>query len=343
MPYLGNEPFTQYSETKTQVLTGDGTVGPYTLDYEVGSVGDVEVFVNNVRQQGGSSYAYTVSGNQLTMTGAVAASDDFYVVFQGKSTPSGQIPEKQSDGTYTFDADVTFTNPVIMKEDSTGVATALTVSNPNTTNDNGIRIDLDGVDTSENDVTFARIQATYKNHATEKADLDIFRRNDSGTLASAVQFNKDGYAKFEGGITFNGDTAAANRLDDYEEGTFTPTVYGQTTTGVPVYGGQSGYYVKVGQHVTVSFYINVTSWTTAPAGPLRFNGMPFACNNFQSAMGNLMTDDLNHDYSGHLSIYFAAGTTNPYLYWSRDNAGWATQSVTSEAMKFYATITYRSN
>ena len=107
MPYLGNEPFTQYSETKTQVLTGNGTVGPYTLDYEVGSVGDVEVFVNNVRQQGGSSYAYTVSGNQLTMTGAVAASDDFYVVFQGNATPSGQIPEKQSDGSYSFNSDLT--------------------------------------------------------------------------------------------------------------------------------------------------------------------------------------------------------------------------------------------
>jgi hypothetical protein len=32
-----------------------------------------------------------------------------------------------------------------------------------------------------------------------------------------------------GGLTFNGDTAAANALDDYEEGSFTPTVGGSTT------------------------------------------------------------------------------------------------------------------
>ena len=37
-----------------------------------------------------------------------------------------------------------------------------------------------------------------------------------------------------GGISFNGDTAAANALDDYEEGTFTPTIGAKylTTAGV---------------------------------------------------------------------------------------------------------------
>jgi sRNA-binding regulator protein Hfq len=96
MPYLGNIPAEQYVETASQVLTGDGTVGPYTLDYAVGNVGDIEVFVNNVRQQGGSSYAYTVSGDQLTMTGTVSSSDDFYVVFQrqavGTITPPSNYP-----------------------------------------------------------------------------------------------------------------------------------------------------------------------------------------------------------------------------------------------------------
>ena len=38
-----------------------------------------------------------------------------------------------------------------------------------------------------------------------------------------------------GGITFNGDTAAANALDDYEEGTWTPTC----VTGTLSYGHQS--------------------------------------------------------------------------------------------------------
>ena len=41
------------------------------------------MYVNNVRQE--PTVAYTVVGTSLTMTGSIAASDDFYVVFQGKA------------------------------------------------------------------------------------------------------------------------------------------------------------------------------------------------------------------------------------------------------------------
>ena len=82
MPYLGNEPAEAYSNIAYQDFgTQSGTT--FTLDFPVGAPGELEVFVNNVRQE--PSVAYTVSGTTLTMTGTVAASDDFYVVFQGKA------------------------------------------------------------------------------------------------------------------------------------------------------------------------------------------------------------------------------------------------------------------
>jgi hypothetical protein len=65
-----------------QDLTG-GTGTSFTLDNAAGSAQDIEVFVNNVRQEPG--VAYTVSGTALTMTGSIASTDDFYVVFQGKA------------------------------------------------------------------------------------------------------------------------------------------------------------------------------------------------------------------------------------------------------------------
>ena len=104
MAYIGNPPADRYSKLAKQDLTGDGTVGAYTLDYAVGSVAEIEVFVNNVRQE--PTTAYTVAGDQLTMTGNVASTDDFYVVFQGKAIASGQVPEKQSDGSYVYLGDV---------------------------------------------------------------------------------------------------------------------------------------------------------------------------------------------------------------------------------------------
>jgi len=56
------------------------------------------------------------------------------------------------------------------------------------------------------------------------------------------------------GITFPATQSAqsdANTLDDYEEGTFTPTVAGTTTAGTGTYSVQIGRYVKIGKQVTV--------------------------------------------------------------------------------------------
>ena len=82
MPYLGNIPATNFSTISYQDLTG-GTGTSFTLDFAAGSAQDIEVFVNNVRQEPG--VAYTVSGTSLTMTGSIVATDDFYVVFQSKA------------------------------------------------------------------------------------------------------------------------------------------------------------------------------------------------------------------------------------------------------------------
>jgi len=100
MSYIGNTPAEKYTSLSKQDLTGDGTAGPYTLDYAVGGNAELEVFVNNVRQE--PSSAYSVAGNQLTMTGNVASTDDFYVVFQGKSIgtispPDGSVTSAKLD------------------------------------------------------------------------------------------------------------------------------------------------------------------------------------------------------------------------------------------------------
>jgi hypothetical protein len=47
-----------------------------------------------------------------------------------------------------------------------------------------------------------------------------------------------------GGLTFNGDTAQANALDDYEEGTWLPNIGGTAT-----YDIKWGYYIKIGKSV----------------------------------------------------------------------------------------------
>jgi len=72
-----------------------------------------------------------------------------------------------------------------------------------------------------------------------------------------------------GGITFNGDTAAANALDDYEEGTWTPALNGGST---PQASAPQGTYVKVGSLVTC----HMMWWGfTATAVAAQITGLPF--------------------------------------------------------------------
>ena len=84
MAYVGNSAQTAFTSFDKQTITGDGTA-TYTLSHNVANEQEVEVFVNNVRQEGGSGKAYTVSGNQITFSENIASTDDCYVVFQGKA------------------------------------------------------------------------------------------------------------------------------------------------------------------------------------------------------------------------------------------------------------------
>ena len=104
MPYLGNILARSFSAVSYQDLTGGSGTG-FTLDHAVANANEVEVFVNNVRQE--PNVAYTVSGTTMTMTGTVASTDDFYVVFQSKAQQSITLPANITKPT-TFGGGVTF-------------------------------------------------------------------------------------------------------------------------------------------------------------------------------------------------------------------------------------------
>ena len=83
-----------------------------------------------------------------------------------------------------------------------------------------------------------------------------------------------------GGITFNGDTAQANALDDYEEGTFTCTFSNADNNVVGSGLSETAYYIKIGHLVHFNVYFNsmtITSTGTSTAGRIR--GLPFTARN----------------------------------------------------------------
>jgi hypothetical protein len=85
-----------------------------------------------------------------------------------------------------------------------------------------------------------------------------------------------GAIQLSAGIGFPATQVAssdANTLDDYEEGTFTPTIQGATTSGVGTYTAQNGRYTKVGNLVTFQVFIDWTAHTGV--GNMRIGGLPF--------------------------------------------------------------------
>jgi hypothetical protein len=77
-------------------------------------------------------------------------------------------------------------------------------------------------------------------------------------------------------------TMTSELLNDYEEGTFTPTVIGSTTAGVGVYSAQSGIYTKVGRQVTVQIYVSWSAHTGT--GNIFVGNLPFTnASNYWSA------------------------------------------------------------
>jgi hypothetical protein len=80
------------------------------------------------------------------------------------------------------------------------------------------------------------------------------------------------------GVTFPATQSAssnANTLDDYEEGTWTPTISGGYT-GV-TYNNQAGWYTKVGRFVNISGRIQFSG--TSNSGLFSIIGLPFSQGN----------------------------------------------------------------
>lgn len=70
-------------------------------------------------------------------------------------------------------------------------------------------------------------------------------------------------------------TSNANTLDDYEEGSWTPTLIAGVLSG-QTYSIQKGRYVKIGRSVTAWGEVQLSGYSSAGGNYLRIGGLPFA-------------------------------------------------------------------
>lgn len=128
-----------------------------------------------------------------------------------------------------------------------------------------------------------------------------------------------GVLQVSNGITFPATQSSCsdpNTLDDYEEGTWTPTTNspgGLSFTGTPKY-------TKIGRQVTINVE-TVAFPATTNAATLTLAGLPFLCDSNNNGTASLIC---NNSYLQKLLI--VASTTTIYFY---SSAGTSTTTITN--------------
>jgi len=121
-----------------------------------------------------------------------------------------------------------------------------------------------------------------------------YGESDTTTPGATHQLDVSGQIHASTGILFNNDTAAANTLDDYEEGSWTPVYAGTTAAGSYSYASNTGRYTKVGNLVTVFCEILDITRNSAGSGGAAITGLPFAAGSIGfDAFGTIYTDKFN--------------------------------------------------
>jgi hypothetical protein len=159
-----------------------------------------------------------------------------------------------------------------------------------------------------------------------------------------MRIDASGHLIVPNGVTLGtavGTYAAANTLDDYEEGTWTPTVvYSGTST--PTQSVQLGRYTKIGRMVQAQAYI---SWNeNGSTGDITVSGLPFtSLDSFARAIPSIFSFGLT-GLTENVSVtgFVNNNNTTITLFLNNNAATSLSATYTDADQDMYITVTYES-
>jgi len=191
----------------------------------------------------------------------------------------------------TARATVDSSGRVLVGETSTSIGSTMVLSGRSDNATGGSRLYMSTATTSP--ANGSQLGGIYFSDDSENAGARIESARDGGTWTSGsshpsrITFSTtaDGASSptermrilSSGGLTFNGDTAQANALDDYEEGTWTPTINFDLAFTGGAYVVNEGFYTKIGRLVNVSCELALSSKGSS-TGQVNIAGLPFTPN-----------------------------------------------------------------
>jgi len=293
MAYIGKSPTGTgvrsryyYTATGGETSLSGADDNSNTLVFSDGNY--VDVSLNGVSLVAGTDYN-TSTANTIGGLAALSASDIVEIVVYDIFTVADTVSAKNGG---------TFSGNVAMNGDLTVDTNTLYVDSTNgrvsigTSSAESLPLTVAGSQSAIALVDTDRVDNTYYSAVwgDQVANLHLVADYQGTSGSSFISMRVGGTASANeklrilssGGITFNGDTAAANALDDYEEGTFTPTLY-HSSTNDSTFSAVNGEYTKIGN--TVTCQIRIDGGTSGTAGSfLVIGGLPFAVSQAQGNM-----------------------------------------------------------
>ena len=323
MPYIGNPSAQRFTSPRAaSVFSGDGSTVAFTLEEAVSTDEDILVSVDGVIQEPSVAYAVS-SGTTLTFTAAPSSNsgNNIFVYYIARTLGSVSMPDGQNVnaavGTFTgaftslgIDDNADATAITIDSSENVGIG----VSDPGDYDSRAERlvvgedadtgITIAGGSSSDCRLVFAVIDQTDLSNGSIGYDQS----------ADTMTFETAGSERMRilsgGGITFNGDTATANALDDYEEGTFTLEFQNSGLSGTVNVGTTAhNTYIKIGRSVFLAGYVQMSGDSTSGSA-ISLTGLPFNTDTYTAVAGSLLTAYGGGDFG--LSCYINSNTLQLY-------------------------------
>jgi hypothetical protein len=178
------------------------------------------------------------------------------------------------------------------------------------------------------------ISATNASQSNDIFRINSARNTTDGTYNSFSVYNTGSSAykfvltdggnisTFGGQITFPATQNAssnANTLDDYEEGTWTPSYFADGTAGTTTYGAQAGSYVKIGNSVWLEIYLSWSGQTGTGNGVI--GNLPFTPNSYSPDSRGFVAVFAYGGISYTGGYYEILNTSSSYLELYTNNGG----------------------
>lgn len=191
----------------------------------------------------------------------------------------------------------------------------------------------------------------YRAASSNIHNLDLYSYNSADVHVMRMESNGDAKVMIGNlvigtsgkGIDFSANPNPAGMtselLNDYEEGTFTPTAVGASTSGSTTYTAQTGSYTKIGRAVTVTFRVAYSAATGT--GSLVIGGLPFTAAAGEH-IGSVMVSDLDMPSGTSYTLYVEQARATANIYSSGDNIGVNGVLISNESASIWGTITYFS-